>query len=110
MYGRLLFFVREKELEGGKHMLAIVIERQISYFADSEAFSAFLKLIKESQLLPAFEAAADVFVKDKPRTPFSIWTDVDKDFQNLVCAMTSFDPTKRITAREALGHKWFEDA
>lgn len=27
---------------------------------------------------------------------------------SLISAMTNFDPEKRITAHEALNHKWFE--
>ena len=36
------------------------------------------------------------------------WKGVDDDFKSLICAMTRFDPGKRITARQALEHKWFE--
>lgn len=50
----------------------------------------------------------DGFNKDNLRRLFSLWKGVNEDFKNLIYAITNFDPEKRITAREALVHKWFE--
>lgn len=39
-----------------------------------------------------------------------IWKDISTDAKNLIKLMLTFDPTHRISAREALRHKWFENA
>ena len=48
-----------------------------------------------------------------PYEPFSDWPDVSdaafKDFKDLVRGMMNLDPTKRVTARQALEHPWFAD-
>jgi serine/threonine protein kinase len=43
-----------------------------------------------------------------PYMPFAQWTDLEPMFKDLVLRLTSLDPAKRPTAREALGHQWFE--
>ncbi|GAD96775.1 predicted protein [Paecilomyces variotii No. 5] len=108
MHKRVIFAVGEEELEDGVDPLAIVIERQISYFADQDGLNAFLKFLGDSPWVRIFEVTRDGFNKDNPRKPFSLWKGVDDDFKSLIRAMTHFDPEKRITAREALVHKWFE--
>lgn len=43
-----------------------------------------------------------------PYEPFSNWLDPDDAvFKHLIQGMTNLDPTKRITARQALEHPWF---
>ena len=43
-----------------------------------------------------------------PYKPFPDWPDVDDAmFKNLILGMMNLDPTKRITARQALEHPWF---
>ncbi|PWY96582.1 kinase-like protein [Aspergillus sclerotioniger CBS 115572] len=109
VHKRVIFAVGDEELEEGVIPLAIVIERQISYFADADGIDAFLKhLGDDNPWVRIFEVVRDGFGKDNPRRPFSLWKGVDEDVKDLICAMTSFDPEKRITAREALAHKWFE--
>lgn len=44
-----------------------------------------------------------------PRKLFTAWVYVDETFRDLVSQMTNLDPKKRITAREALEHRWFQD-
>jgi serine/threonine protein kinase len=44
-----------------------------------------------------------------PRKPFSLWKNIDADFKDLVSGLTNFEPTKRLTAHEALAHRWFSD-
>lgn len=104
----VIFDVEEEELDEGVEPLAVVIERQLSYFADIDGLSGFLHYLGDNPWVPIFEVTWDGFNKDNPRTPCSLWGDIDEDFKNLLCAMTNFDPDKRITAREALAHKWFE--
>ena len=109
MHKRVIFAVGDEELEEGVDPLAIVLERQISYFPDADGIDAFLRhLGSDNPWVRIFEVVRDGFGTDNPRRPFSLWKGVDEDFKDLVCAMTNFDPEKRITAREALSHKWFE--
>ncbi|EOA90176.1 uncharacterized protein SETTUDRAFT_158793 [Exserohilum turcica Et28A] len=108
VHKRVIFAVGEEELDEGVEPLAVVIERQISYFADEDGLSGFLRNLGDNPWVPIFEVTRNGFNKDKPRRPFSLWDGVDEDFKSLICAMTNFDPEKRITAREALAHKWFE--
>lgn len=108
MHKRVIFVVGEEELGEGVEPLAVVIERQISYFADEHGLSGFLKHLGDNPWVPIFEVTRDGFNKDNPRRSFSLWKGVDEYFKDLICAMTNFDPEKRITAREALAHDWFE--
>ncbi|KAI2889415.1 hypothetical protein CBS63078_10215 [Aspergillus niger] len=109
MHRRVIFAVGDDELEEGVDPLAVVIERQISYFADEDGLKGFLKHLGTNSWVQVFEIIRDGFNKDNPRRPFSLWSGVDNDFKHLICAMTNFDPGKRITAHEALAHRWFAD-
>jgi serine/threonine protein kinase len=43
-----------------------------------------------------------------PYEPFSDWPDVsDAAFKDLIRGMMNLNPTKRVTARQALEHPWF---
>ncbi|KAF2642227.1 calcium/calmodulin dependent protein kinase [Massarina eburnea CBS 473.64] len=109
VHKRVIFAVGEEELVGNLNREATVVARQMSYFADREGLCAFLDHIGDNPWVPLLEAARDgAFKKDKPRRLFSLLGSVDEDFENLVYAMANFDPAKRITAREALAHKWFD--
>ncbi|EFR00767.1 serine/threonine protein kinase [Nannizzia gypsea CBS 118893] len=108
IYKRVIFAVGEEELDDGVHPLSIVIERQISYFADNDGIDGLLKHLGDSPWVQVFEVIRDGFNEENPRRPFSLWKNVDEDFKSLICAMTKLDPGKRITAHEALAHKWFE--
>lgn len=88
--------------------LAIIIERQISYFADEDGLNGFLKYLGDNPWVRVFEVTRDGFNQETPREPFVFWNGVDDDFKSLVSAMTCFDPGRRITARQALEHRWFD--
>ncbi|KAM5436604.1 hypothetical protein McanMca71_001722 [Microsporum canis] len=105
---RLIFSVDESELGDGEEILAHVIERQISYFADADSIQEFLELIRESPRAEVFKITRDGFNKENPRKPFALWEGVDPVFKDLICRMTHFNPRKRITARGALEHEWFK--
>ncbi|EQL30145.1 hypothetical protein BDBG_16971 [Blastomyces gilchristii SLH14081] len=92
-------------LDDGVDPLAIVIERQISYFADEDALNGFLRYLGDNPWVWDFEVIQDGFNKDNLHRSFFLWKSVDDDFKS---AMKNFDLEKRITAREALAHKWFE--
>ena len=49
------------------------------------------------------------FSKENPREPFVRWNmeALDSDLKDLIGGLTNFDPAKRLTAGEALSHKWF---
>ncbi|KAJ0414929.1 kinase-like domain-containing protein [Aspergillus carlsbadensis] len=86
----------------------VIFARQISYFAELDDLNGFLKHLGDNPWTHVFQVTRDGFNKETPRAPFKYWEGVDDDFKDLVCAMTRFDPGKRITARQALEHKWFE--
>ncbi|KAE8352240.1 kinase-like protein [Aspergillus coremiiformis] len=108
IHKRVIFAVGEEELEEGVDPLAIIIERQISYFADEDGLNGLLRFLGDNPWVRVFEVIRDGFNKDNPRKPFSLWKGVDEDFKSLICAMTHLDPEKRVTAHEALAHKWFD--
>lgn len=109
VHKRVIFAVGEEELDECVEPLAVVIERQISYFADEDGLRGLLENLGDNPWVPIFEVTRDGFSKDNPRKPFSLWKGVDEGFKNLVRSMTNFNPEKRITAREALVHQWFEN-
>ncbi|KAL9609841.1 MAG: hypothetical protein Q9167_005408 [Letrouitia subvulpina] len=88
----VIFYVDEKTLPEGEVALAHILERQISYFAD-------------------WESLDDGFNEENPRESFACWNMdfLDSDFKDLIGGLTNFDPTKRLTADQALLHKWFRD-
>jgi serine/threonine protein kinase len=43
-----------------------------------------------------------------PRKPISLWKGIDEDFRDLITGLTKFDSAKRLTAKKALQHRWFE--
>jgi len=45
---QVIFAVGEEDLEAGEEPLAVILERQISYFADEEGFHAMLKHLGDS--------------------------------------------------------------
>ncbi len=110
MHKRIIFAVSEEELGDGEDILAHVLERQISYFADEEGLGALYKhLGDDNPWVQVFDILRGGFSKDNPRRPVSLWKDVDPELRNLVGGLTNFDPAKRLTAREALEHPWFKD-
>ncbi|MCJ1403429.1 hypothetical protein MMC11_006652 [Xylographa trunciseda] len=107
---QVIFAVSAEELEDGAvEPLSVILERQISYFADEEALKAMLNYLGDSPWCEALEAVATAFSKTCPRKPVSHWTGIDEDFRDLLVGLTDFNPEKRLTAKEALEHKWFGD-
>lgn len=109
MHKRVIFAVGEDELGEGEDVLAHVLERQISYFADEKGLGGLLKHLGDSPWVQIFGVIRDGFNKDNPRRPISLWKDVDADLRHLVGGLTNFDPSKRLTVHEALEHQWFKD-
>ena len=108
---RVIFAVDKDELEEGVEVLAIVLERQVSYFSDDDGFNGLMKHLGDSPWCEIFRVTHDGFSETQPRRPVSKWEgdDIDADFRDLISGLTNFDPAKRITAHEALPHRWFAD-
>ncbi|KKY22822.1 putative calcium calmodulin dependent protein kinase [Phaeomoniella chlamydospora] len=110
---RVIFGVLKEELGKDEELLSIVLERQLSYFGDLEAFNGFLQYLHygnpENPWIEIFQVVRSSFNAEYPREPFSLWQDeiIDEDFRDLIVKMANFNPEKRITAREALEHRWF---
>lgn len=87
------------------------LQRQVSYFGDKEGINRLLKHIVDditrSQVLRMLWDGR--LEEDIPYKPFSEWADVDDTaFRDLVMGLMNLDPEKRLTARQALEHLWFE--
>ena len=106
---RLIFDVKEDEMEEGVGVMSVVLERQISYFADDEGFDALMKHLGDNPLCEAFRILRGGLDDTNPPKPFSRWKNVEADFKDLIGGLTNFDPTKRLKAHEALAHRWFAD-
>ncbi|KAH7348172.1 kinase-like domain-containing protein [Pyrenochaeta sp. MPI-SDFR-AT-0127] len=107
---RVIFAVGDEELKEGEDKLAIVLERQLSYFSDLESLGGLLQHLGDSPWVEIFTVIAEGFNEQFPGAPFMLWKDIEPDFKDLVGKMTSIDPKRRITAQEALTHPWFADA
>ncbi|KAJ5468630.1 hypothetical protein N7475_006382 [Penicillium sp. IBT 31633x] len=100
--------LREDELEVGVDSITVIIERQISYFADEDRLNGFLKHLGDNPRVRIFEVTRYASNQETPHEQFALWSGVGDVFNSLVCAMTRFDPGERITARQALEHKRLE--
>ncbi|KAK2748717.1 hypothetical protein FQN57_000298 [Myotisia sp. PD_48] len=88
-----------------------ILRRHISYFADEDSLNGFLQHIGiENIFYERLVALASSFTAGDLRQPFKTWDYVDLSLTDLVGNMTNLDPTKRITAREALQHHWFSQS
>lgn len=88
----------------------IRLQRQVSYFGDQEGLNGLMKHVGDEELnCQVLQMLWDERTEDYvPYEPFSDWQNVDDaKFKNLVHGMTNLDPTKRVTARQALEHPWF---
>jgi serine/threonine protein kinase len=106
---RVIFAVAEGKLAEGEELLLVVLERQISYFADKDGLNALIAHLGDSPWCEVFKVLGEGFNKANPRKPFYLWQNVDGDFKDLIGGLTNFDPTKRLTAHEALAHRWFSE-
>ncbi|KAH1904024.1 hypothetical protein KXW02_007902 [Aspergillus fumigatus] len=103
----MVFRVNDDELNSADSWRHI-LRRHISYFADEDGLNGFLEHIGEEN--PFFDRLIDlasIFGPENPRQPFERWGYVEPDLRDLIGKMTNLDPTKRITASEALQHRWF---
>lgn len=105
----MIFAVADEELKDGEDKLAIVLERQLSYFSDVDSLGGLLQYLGDNPWAQIFTIVAEGFDKEHPRAPFALWEGIDPEFKDLVGKMMSVDPKRRITANDALSHRWFAD-
>ncbi|UPX12663.1 uncharacterized protein EKO05_0003204 [Ascochyta rabiei] len=106
---RVVLAVDEEEIPEGIELLDIVLERQLSYFSDLEGIDGLIRYLGDSPWAQLIAMVAADFNADNPRRPFALWQDIDPDFKDLIVRMMNVDPTRRLTANEALAHEWFSD-
>ncbi|KAL3473947.1 hypothetical protein BJX99DRAFT_260793 [Aspergillus californicus] len=68
VHKRIILAVREDELEESVDPLAIMIERQISYFADEYGLNRFLKHLGDNPWARVFEVTRDGFNQETPES------------------------------------------
>ncbi|EMF11596.1 kinase-like protein [Sphaerulina musiva SO2202] len=112
----LPFAVDKASLPKDVEPLAIIISRQISYFVEADDFCAFINYLEpDSPWVQAFMETLKEFTKGgKPFKPFRMWKHYERfgqpeSLRGLIGEMVRFDPDKRLTAEEALGHEWFRE-
>ncbi|RYN78274.1 hypothetical protein AA0120_g11012 [Alternaria tenuissima] len=86
------------------------LQRQISYFGDKEGLNGLMKHVGNEEanceiLGMLWEDRAADYI---PYVPFPEWEEVDSTFKDLIQGLNNLDPSRRLTARQALDHPWFE--
>ena len=107
VFKRVIFAVGDNELAQGDELLAVVLERQISYFADEDGLKVLIDYLGDNPWCHLFEVIRDGFNKTNPRKPFYMWKNLNADLKDLLGGLTNFDSAKRLTAHEALAHARF---
>ena len=107
----IIFAIDEADLEGGAvEPQAIILERQISYFSDPEGLQGLLDHLGDNPWCDILAIIrSGVGIEENPARPFQIRKGVDSVFKDLIKGLTNMDPARRLTAREALAHQWFDD-
>jgi serine/threonine protein kinase len=88
------------------------LQRQVSYFGDRDGINGLLTHVGDDELSlellsNAYDGKDD---DDHGYKHFSTWPEVkDDSFKDLVISMMSLDPKRRITAKQALKHPWFQN-
>ncbi|KJX93346.1 calcium/calmodulin dependent protein kinase [Zymoseptoria brevis] len=105
----IVFAVDNPDLVGDDKVPTILF-RQMSYFADDESgVEGLLEYLGDNdEMRDVWEAIVDS-CRDVRKNPIMGWQGpgMDDDFKDLVKKLTRLDPRQRISAKEALGHRWF---
>lgn len=76
---RVIFAVGKDKLSvGGEEYLAVVIERQVSYFADRHGLSGLLTHLRHNPWVPLFAKTWNGFDKDNQRNHLLVGTSSTK--------------------------------
>jgi serine/threonine protein kinase len=112
MLGRVIFGpdqdFKNHEAQGALPTF-IRLQRQVSYFGDIQGIGGLSKHIADDDiscqvLQMLWDERADEHIDYRP---FVDWPDVDPSFKDLIQKLANLDPSKRLTARQALTHPWF---
>ncbi|SMY27945.1 unnamed protein product [Zymoseptoria tritici ST99CH_1A5] len=105
----VIFAVDNPDLVGDDKVPTILF-RQMSYFADDESgVEGLLEYLGDNdEMRDVWEAIVDS-CRDVRKNPIMGWQGpgMDDDFKDLVKGLTKLDPRRRISANEALRHRWF---
>jgi serine/threonine protein kinase len=102
----------EKHIEQGALPDMIRLQRQVSYFGDQEGLYGLKRHIGDDEvgltvLNMLWEDRHEPYI---PYEPFLEWREVeDTALKDLILQLMNLDPSKRITAQQALEHTWFKD-
>ncbi|KAJ8113983.1 hypothetical protein OPT61_g4029 [Boeremia exigua] len=102
----------QKREEQGALPDMIRLQRQVSYFGCEEGVEGLKAHLggDEIGVKVLGMLSEDRFEPYIPYKPFMEWAEVeDEAFRDLVLRLMDLDPAKRITAQQALEHRWFED-
>ncbi|PPJ57953.1 hypothetical protein CBER1_11087 [Cercospora berteroae] len=114
VFGRVICGVDEdfkKHESQGAVPMAIRLQRLVSYFGDEEGLNGLMRHIGDEDsncqiLLMLWEERNEDYIGYKP---FSEWPEAQEDesFKDLILGLMNLDPSKRMTAAQALRHPWF---
>ncbi|KAL1857981.1 hypothetical protein Plec18170_003205 [Paecilomyces lecythidis] len=100
--------LREHQAKGALPGL-IRLQRQVSYFGDQDWINGLLKHLADDDisrqvLQMLWEDRNESYI---PYKPFVEWTDIiDPEFRDFIGGLTTLEPSKRLTAPQALEHPW----
>lgn len=69
---KVIFAVADGDLKEGEEKLAIVLERQLSYFSNLESLDGLFQHLGDSPWTQIFTVIAEGFDKEHPRAPFAL--------------------------------------
>lgn len=109
MVNEMVFRVSDDEMNSVDSW-RYILDWHTSYFADEDGLNGLLEhIVTENPFYERLIDLANSFGSGDPRQLFQTWSYVEPELSDLVGKMTSLNPTKRISAREALQHRWFSE-
>jgi serine/threonine protein kinase len=109
----MIFYSHEAKHASLDEQARLILRLHVSHFGDADGGADFAGFIEyhgeESQFAHLVVGLLETFNEQSPRWPFHDWPDVDPQFKDLISKMVCLDPSRRITAREALQHPWFDE-
>ena len=108
----MVFFSDEANRASPEAQEELILRHHLCFFArDMEDFEGFIAYHEgdDNSFVKRLKKLLCTFGEEESRLPFGRWQQVDPQFRDLICKMTCMDPSRRITAREALQHPWFAE-